>query len=286
MLVAIFADIHANRQAFDACCGRRGSMVHSTTYFSATISVTARILSGRSRWSWISLAAAASPCSATMITRSGIRARTSNIEAQVAMEWTRGELGLAERRFLEELPLSLTDGGRLYVHADASDPKRWRYVTSVDVAGRSMMATSADVTFCGHVHRPALNTSATGKVSSFTPVTNSAIQLLPRRRWLAVLGSVGQPRDGNPAAAYAISAHREARTDVLPCALRHSMLRRPRSAPKGCRPGSRIAYRWKVKRGRTIAWTGLSHRRLRPETSITAVWPPCEYCRGGTAMPL
>ena len=31
-----------------------------------------------------------------------------------------------------------------------------------------------------------------------------AIQLLPRRRWLAVLGSVGQPRDGNPAAAYAI----------------------------------------------------------------------------------
>ena len=30
-----------------------------------------------------------------------------NIEAQVAMEWTRGELGLAERRFLEELPLRL-----------------------------------------------------------------------------------------------------------------------------------------------------------------------------------
>jgi diadenosine tetraphosphatase ApaH/serine/threonine PP2A family protein phosphatase len=48
--------------------------------------------------------------------------------------------------------------------------------------------------------------SATGKLTAFTPKTGSAIQLLagPGRRWLAVLGSVGQPRDGNPAASYAM----------------------------------------------------------------------------------
>jgi diadenosine tetraphosphatase ApaH/serine/threonine PP2A family protein phosphatase len=44
--------------------------------------------------------------------------------------------------------------------------------------------------------------SATGKMTAFTPTTGSPIQLLPGRRWLAVLGSVGQPRDGNPAASY------------------------------------------------------------------------------------
>jgi diadenosine tetraphosphatase ApaH/serine/threonine PP2A family protein phosphatase len=44
--------------------------------------------------------------------------------------------------------------------------------------------------------------SATGKMTSFTPVTGVPIPLLPGRRWLAVLGAVGQPRDGNPAASY------------------------------------------------------------------------------------
>jgi diadenosine tetraphosphatase ApaH/serine/threonine PP2A family protein phosphatase len=39
-------------------------------------------------------------------------------------------------------------------------------------------------------------------MTAFAPTTDVAVQLLPGRRWLAVLGSVGQPRDGNPAAAY------------------------------------------------------------------------------------
>ncbi len=128
-----------------------------------------------------------------------------NVEATIVIEWTRGELGASQRQFLAGLPLTLTGGDRLYVHADASDPKAWIYVASTADAARSLSATTSHVTFCGHVHQPALYTmSATAKMSSFTPVTDSAIQLLPGRRWLAVLGSVGQPRDGNPAAAYAM----------------------------------------------------------------------------------
>ena len=41
-------------------------------------------------------------------------------------------------------------------------------------------------------------------MTAFTPVSGAAVPMLPGRRWLAVLGSVGQPRDGNPAAAYAL----------------------------------------------------------------------------------
>ena len=44
--------------------------------------------------------------------------------------------------------------------------------------------------------------SVTGKLIRFVPTSDVAIPLLPGRRWLAVMGSVGQPRDGNPAAAY------------------------------------------------------------------------------------
>jgi diadenosine tetraphosphatase ApaH/serine/threonine PP2A family protein phosphatase len=72
-------------------------------------------------------------------------------------------------------------------------------------AARSITATSAQIGFCGHIHQPAVySMSATAKMTAFTPTTGSAVPLLQGRRWLVVLGSVGQPRDGNPAASYAM----------------------------------------------------------------------------------
>jgi diadenosine tetraphosphatase ApaH/serine/threonine PP2A family protein phosphatase len=54
------------------------------------------------------------------------------------------------------------------------------------------------------VHVPALYClSATGRLITHTPVTDVAVPVGSHRRWLAVLGSAGQPRDGNPAAAFA-----------------------------------------------------------------------------------
>jgi diadenosine tetraphosphatase ApaH/serine/threonine PP2A family protein phosphatase len=123
----------------------------------------------------------------------------------MVIEWTRGELGPAQREFLASLPLTRDEDDHLYVHSEASNPKNWIYVKSVAEAARSLSMTPAQVTFCGHIHQPALySMSATAKMTSFTPTTSFAIQLLPGRRWLAVLGSVGQPRDGNPAASYAL----------------------------------------------------------------------------------
>ena len=67
------------------------------------------------------------------------------------------------------------------------------------------MATACVQTFCGHVHEPALyNLSATGKIMCFTPTPETSIPLVGQRRWLAIPGAAGQPRDGNPAACYAL----------------------------------------------------------------------------------
>ncbi len=72
-------------------------------------------------------------------------------------------------------------------------------------AARSIQATSAHVTFCGHIHQPALySMSAAAKMTSFVPSFGVSVQLLAGRQWLAVLGSVGQPRDRNPAASFAM----------------------------------------------------------------------------------
>ena len=128
-----------------------------------------------------------------------------NAEAQAAIEWTRGRLSAPERQFLSELPLTRQEDDRLYVHSDASQPAKWRYVRSPADAGRSLIATDAQITFCGHIHRPALySMSVTGKMTSFVPISGVKVQLLSGRRWLAVLGSVGQPRDGEAAACFAM----------------------------------------------------------------------------------
>ena len=205
MLIAIFADVHANRQAFSAC------LAHARDHGAMQNVFLGDYVGYGADPEWTVKTVMDLVEKGAMAVRGnhdnavGNQREQLNVEAEVAMEWTRGELGSAERRFLEELPLVLKDSDRLYVHADASNPNSWRYVTSVEDAARSIIATSARVTFCGHVHRPALYTmSATGKLTSFTPIAGSAIQLLPGRRWLAVLGSVGQPRDGNPAASYAM----------------------------------------------------------------------------------
>ena len=143
-----------------------------------------------------------------------------NAEAQAAIEWTRGRLSAAQRRFLAELPLTLQEDDRLYVHSEASSPARWRYVQTTPDAARSIVATKPHVTFCGHIHRPALySMSLAAKMTSFVPISGVPVQLLGGRRWLAVLGSVGQPRDGDPAASFAMFDTDEQGNHLLPRAL-------------------------------------------------------------------
>lgn len=126
-----------------------------------------------------------------------------NDTAAAAMVWTRTQLTPAHRRFLAGLPLTAEEDGCLFVHADASAPARWRYVVDAEAAQRSLASTTAHVTLCGHVHRPALySLGETGKLTPFRPVTDAPVPLAHGRRWLGVLGAVGQPRDGNPAACY------------------------------------------------------------------------------------
>lgn len=128
-----------------------------------------------------------------------------NSDADIAISWTRGQLGPEARRFLSNLPMKFEEDSRLYVHANAQPNRRWQYIDSPEAAAKALDSCNSQTVFCGHVHVPTLyGITATSKTVSFRPVTGVAIPLPRHRRWLAVLGAVGQPRDGNPAAAYAI----------------------------------------------------------------------------------
>ena len=128
-----------------------------------------------------------------------------NTVARVAIDWTRPRLDRAQTQFLEDLPYTYTEGGALFVHASANEPSQWHYVTNDRRAIASFKATDARFIFCGHVHVPALMTYDLGAtVREHKIPQGSAIPLISSRRWLAVIGSIGQPRDGVPQAAYAI----------------------------------------------------------------------------------
>jgi diadenosine tetraphosphatase ApaH/serine/threonine PP2A family protein phosphatase len=205
VLLAIFADIHANRQAFEACLGAaqaRGAerMILLGDYvgYGADPEWTLETVMGLVECGALAVLGNHDEAVSTQTV-------TFNAAAQAAIEWTRGRLGVEQRRFLKQLPLALQEDDHLYVHSEASSPANWRYVQSASDAARSLLATPLHVTFCGHIHTPALySMSAAGKMTSFVPTSGVAVQLLPGRRWLAVLGSVGQPRDGNPAASFAM----------------------------------------------------------------------------------
>ena len=205
MLLAIFSDIHANRQAFGACLdfarargAERMILLGDYVGYGADPEWTVETVMGLCDDG--AMAVLGNHDHAV-----GTPSETFNAAAQAAIEWTRGRLGAEQRRFLAALPLTAQDEDRLYVHSEASNPARWRYVQDASDARRSMMATSAHLTFCGHIHQPALySMSSAGKMTSFVPIAGIPVQLLAGRRWLAVLGSVGQPRDGDPAACFAM----------------------------------------------------------------------------------
>jgi diadenosine tetraphosphatase ApaH/serine/threonine PP2A family protein phosphatase len=126
-------------------------------------------------------------------------------EARQVVEWTRSQLDREQLDFLAALPMSVIDGPLLFVHANAWAPRDWEYIVGRVDAVRSLHATDARYTFCGHMHVPMLyHLTATGKAGDFSPTPGIAIPLSDQRQWLVLPGSTGQPRDGNPAACYAM----------------------------------------------------------------------------------
>jgi len=132
-------------------------------------------------------------------------APTMVAQAREVVAWTRGQLDDTQLAFLAALPAAVSEEDRLYVHANAFAPLEWMYIITRVDAIRSLHATEARFTFCGHVHEPRLfHLTATGKAGEFVPVADVPIPLSVQRQWLAIPGSAGQPRDGNPAACYAM----------------------------------------------------------------------------------
>jgi diadenosine tetraphosphatase ApaH/serine/threonine PP2A family protein phosphatase len=123
--------------------------------------------------------------------------------ARAALRWTRGELGAAGRARLDRLEPSALDGDVELFHASPRDPV-WEYVVTVDQARAALEDRRVALTLIGHTHLPgAWCLTADGAMRAVRVQGEGTLQL-GEGRWLVNPGSVGQPRDGDPRAAWAL----------------------------------------------------------------------------------
>jgi diadenosine tetraphosphatase ApaH/serine/threonine PP2A family protein phosphatase len=121
-------------------------------------------------------------------------------DAGAAARWTREVLTPAARAFLERLEPSALVGGVELFHGSPADPV-WDYVLSAEAALDALERTSAPVVLVGHSH-VALQTGLAGGTLSGGLARAGTELDLSAGRFLLNPGSVGQPRDGDPRAAY------------------------------------------------------------------------------------
>ena len=206
MKIAVLADLHANRQALEAVLEHtraQGATHHALLGDFVGYGADPAWVVDRVR-ELVAEGAVAVMGNHDQATVQGASPGMRD-EPRLVIDWTRAQLDADQLEFLAGLPLRHEAGGSLYVHANAWAPADWSYILGRGDAMRSLHAARARITFCGHVHEPCLyHLSAVGQAGDFVPTPGVAVPLLPQRRWLVIAGSVGQPRDGDPAACWAL----------------------------------------------------------------------------------
>ncbi len=125
-----------------------------------------------------------------------------NSAARTAILWTGRKLSAAARAFLRKLPMSRRSDGMIFVHASPFIPGEWNYIFTFPDAEAAFRAMEGDIAFVGHSHRPEILTQAPdGKVSM---LREDEVKFEEGVRYIINVGSVGQPRDRNPDAAYGL----------------------------------------------------------------------------------
>jgi diadenosine tetraphosphatase ApaH/serine/threonine PP2A family protein phosphatase len=211
MKLALITDIHANREAFEACfdaacrAGAQGfALLGDFVGYGADPG-------------WVVSQVQA------LVAEGAVAVRGNHDEAAVVgpaptmvedalrvADWTTGRLTAEQREFLSKLPFTMERNGLLFAHANVHAPESWAYVSNCDEAALSLRAATTRHAFIGHMHDPRVYRLATddragrASVADKTPRAGTAMRLRPDRRWLVVPGSAGQPRDGNTSACWAL----------------------------------------------------------------------------------
>ncbi len=122
-------------------------------------------------------------------------------DAAESARWTAAVLSDESRRFLEPLGSEANREGVELYHASARDPV-WEYVLTAEAALVSLALTEAPLVLVGHSHVALALSLVDERLDGGVAPGGADLDLHAAERWLLNPGSVGQPRDGDPRAAW------------------------------------------------------------------------------------
>jgi diadenosine tetraphosphatase ApaH/serine/threonine PP2A family protein phosphatase len=119
-----------------------------------------------------------------------------NPAAYQASLWTRRNLTNSNKDFLNTLPIEKEEDGIYWVHSSPFEPEKWHYVSTKKSAEKNFNYFDQAICFLGHSHLPGIfEKNKNNKVNSYDTTKK---ELDPESRYIINVGSLGQPRDGNP----------------------------------------------------------------------------------------
>ena len=135
--------------------------------------------------------------------------------AQVSLDYTRRVLNPSQMNFLRRLPLVWVEDPFTLVHATLDGPESWGYISTRLEAQTCFFYQKTPLCFVGHTHRPC----AFAQEKEIRPLEFRLVDVHPDRskigrKYLFNVGSVGQPRDGDWRASYAVFSPTEQTVDL------------------------------------------------------------------------
>jgi predicted phosphodiesterase len=200
MRYGIFSDVHSNTEAFLAvidslkkkdideyiCIGDIvGYGAEPSECIGLTKKLTDKIVAGNHDWA-----------AADIYTTSYF-----NAVAKQAILWTSKELEAEEKDYLKALRLVYEDDNITAVHGSLNEPDKFHYILDINHAAATLNLMKTRLCFIGHSHMPLICIRREKGVA-FLP--DEKIKTDKGALYIVNVGSVGQPRDGDPRASYAV----------------------------------------------------------------------------------
>jgi len=200
MRYAIFSDVHSNVEAFEAVisalkkekadeylCGGDivGYGAEPSRSIEMTKKLTDKVVCGNHDWGSVGL----------------FDISCFNPFAKEAVMWTAQQLSAPEKAYLKALKTVYEDSNVTMVHGSLNEPEQFHYILNIYEAFTTFNFMKTQVCLIGHSHSPAVFLKTVDEVAlSF----ESSVKIEKGTSYIVDVGSVGQPRDGDPRACYAI----------------------------------------------------------------------------------
>ena len=204
MKIAILSDIHSNLEALKACCKKAvslgvgkyfclGDMIGYAADPAATLDIIMNLpglIAVRGNHDDAALNGAYTGIAKTI---------------QDSANWTHQQLRPEHQAFIKNLPYIQTIDKITLAHASVHEPEQWEYLYDEPQITKCLDAAGTPLVFLGHTHHPKLYYENTkSEIKELHPNEGTSIPIYQNRRYVANVGSVGQPRDQNSAASFVI----------------------------------------------------------------------------------